>query len=204
MNRQRAYYPLDDAPLRDGDGGFVGVDERMDPDLLPPGMVSRATNCRFRNGRVEPRPGITILPWMKADGRTPFIKANSMAVWKVSPPGTLGAWVGTYGDFNSATVNDRLIGIRLGEIRTLTSIEVRQNGDPLAAWKTTDDGVSYPVGVIYNGALYNTAYTVSLNLTTQELLIATSLDAATIPSYVEVRVTLTGGSVLSKTLTYAT
>jgi hypothetical protein len=204
MNRQRAYWPLDDAPLRDGDGGFVGVDERMDPELLGPGMVSSATNCRFRNGLVEARRGITLLPWMKADGRTPFIESGSMAVWKVSPPGTLGGWVGTYNDFTSTTANDRLIGIRLGEIQTVTSIEVRQNGDPGSARKTTDDTVSYPVGVIHNGVRWNTAYTINLALTTQELLIATSLESATIPCYVEVRVTLATGSVLTQTLTYAT
>jgi len=180
------------------------VDERLDPELLGPGKVSRATNCRFRNGLAEPRKGITILPWMKADGRTPFIKANSMAVWKVSPPAALQGWVGTYGVFSDATANDRVIGIRLGEIQTVTSIEVRQNGNPVETWKTTDDGVSYPVGVLVNGVRFNTAYTLNLALTTQELLIATSLESATIPSYVEIRVTLSTSAVLTQNLTYAT
>ena len=72
----------------------MGVDERLDPELLGPGKVASATNCRFRNGLAEPRKGITILPWMKADGRTPFIKANSMAVWKVSPPAAYGNYIG--------------------------------------------------------------------------------------------------------------
>jgi hypothetical protein len=204
VNRYRAYWPLDDAPLRDGDSGFVGVDERLDPELLGPGMVASATNCRFRNGLAEPRKGITILPWMKADGRTPFLTSNSMAVWKVSPPGTLGGWVGIYNNFTSTTANDRLIGIRFGEIQTVTSIEVRENGDSNSAWKTTDDSVSYPVGVLHNGVRWNTAYTLDLALTTQELVIATSLEVATIPCYVEVRVTLSTGSLLTQTLTYAT
>jgi len=182
----------------------VGVDERLDPELLGPGKVSRATNCRFRNGLAEPRKGITILPWMKADGRTPFIEANSMAVWKVSPPAALQGWVGTYGDFSDATANDRVIGIRLGEIQTVTSIEVWENGNPGIAWKTSDDSVSPPVGVLVNGVRYNTSYTNNLALTTQELLIATSLEVAIIPSYVEVRVTLSTSAVLTQTLTYAT
>lgn len=202
MNRERAYWPLDDAPLKDGDAGFTGVDERLDPELLAPGLVASATNCRFRNGRVEPRLGITILPWMKADGRTPFIDSPSIAIWKVSPPATLGGWVGTYGNFSDATANDRLIGIRLGEIGTIESIEVWENGNPAAAWKTTDDAVSYPVGVIHNGTLYNTAYTINLNLTTQELVIATSLETATTPCYVSVIVTLTTAATLTATLTY--
>lgn len=119
-------------------------------------------------------------------------------------PAALQGWVGTYGDFSDATANDRVIGIRLGEIQTVQNIEVRQNGNPLEAWKTTDDGVSYPVGVLVNGVRYNTAYTPNLALTTQELLIATSLESATIPSYVEIRVTLSTLAVLTQTLTYAT
>jgi len=182
----------------------VGVDERLDPELLGPGKVSRATNCRFRNGLAEPRKGITILPWMKADGRTPFIEANSMVVWKVSPPAALQGWVGTYGDFSDATANDRVIGIRLGEIQTVTSIEVWENGNPGIAWKTSDDSVSPPVGVLVNGVRWNTAYTLNLALTTQELLIATSLEVAIIPSYVEIRVTLSTSAVLTQNLTYAT
>lgn len=203
MNRYRAYYPLDDAPLKDGDGGFVGVDERMDPGLLQPGMVASATNCRFRNGRVEPRPGITILPWMKADGRTPFTTSGAMTIFKVSPPAALRGFVGTYGDFASATLNDRIIGIRFGELRSVTSIEVRQNGLSNQAWKTVDDTVSYPVGVIVNGVLYNPSYTIDLFLTAQEFLIATSLESATIPSFVEVRV-VSEFKILTANLTYAT
>ena len=180
------------------------MDERLDPELLPLGTVASATNCRFHNGLVETRRGITILPWMKADGRTPFIDSPSMAVWKCSPPAALQGWVGTYGDFSDATANDRMIGIRLGEIQTVTSIVVLQNGDPSSAWKTTDDALSYPVGVIHNGVLWNTAYTINLALTTQELIIATSLESATIPCYVSINVTLTTGAVLTSTLTYST
>lgn len=183
----------------------MGVDERLDPELLGPGKVASATNCRFRNGLAEPRKGITILPWMKADGRTPFIKANSMAVWKVSPPAALQGWVGTYGVFSDATANDRVIGIRLGEIQAVGSIEVRQNGLSNEAWKTQDDGLSYPVGVIVNGVQWNTTYTIDLLLTTQEFLIATTLESANLPpNYVEIRVTLASGKVLTQTLTYPT
>jgi len=72
MNRYDAYYPRDTAPQRDGDAGFVGVDERLDPALLPPGFVASAKNCRFRNGQVETRGGDTIWPWMRDDGMTKF------------------------------------------------------------------------------------------------------------------------------------
>lgn len=72
MNRFDAYYPRDTAPQRDGDAGFVGVDERLDPALLPPGFVARAKNCRFRNGQAETRGGDTIWPWMRGTGMTRF------------------------------------------------------------------------------------------------------------------------------------
>lgn len=204
MNRYRAYWPLDDAPLKDGDGGFVGVDERMDPNLVKPGFVSSATNCRFRNGLVEPRPGITILPWMKADGRTPFTTTGAMHVFKVSPPLELQGWVGAYNDFAQATLNDRIIGLRFGETVAIKSIEVRQNGLWNQAWKTVNDGKSYPVGVLVNGQLYNTAYTLDLTLSAQEIQIATSLDTATIPSWVEVRAVINLSRLCVGRLTYAT
>ncbi len=72
MNRHRAYWPLDEAPLKDGDGGWLGVDERTDPALLPPGYMSSARNCRFRSGHPETRGGDTIWPWMRNDGMTKF------------------------------------------------------------------------------------------------------------------------------------
>lgn len=66
MNRYRTYWPLDDAPLKDGDGGFVGVDERWDAGQLPPGFVASATNCRFRARTVRTRPGDSLFGWMRA------------------------------------------------------------------------------------------------------------------------------------------
>ena len=72
MNRYRAYWPLDDAPKTDGDQRWLGVDEKTDPALLPPGYMSSAKNCRFRAGHPETRGGDTIWPWMRSDGLTKF------------------------------------------------------------------------------------------------------------------------------------
>lgn len=47
-----------------GDSGFIGVNMRLDPSQLPPGFVSEAINCRFRNGVVETRKGFIRAVWM--------------------------------------------------------------------------------------------------------------------------------------------
>lgn len=51
---------------------FVGVDERTPAQQLPVGYVASATNKRFRRGRSETRFGISLLPWAKGMGLTPF------------------------------------------------------------------------------------------------------------------------------------
>lgn len=181
MNAHRAYWPLDDAPLKDGDSGFVGVDERLDPDLLPPGMVASATNCRFRNGRVEPRPGITILPWMKADGRTPFTTTGALHVFKVSPPAAYPQYVGT-GSGDPYLVPDgtanAVFGLRFGEVVTLQSVKV-DHDFPVAysdAW-STDAAVfgTFACGVLVNGVVANPAITANVNLTGQEFQVAVGI-----------------------------
>lgn len=181
MNRHRAYWPLDDAPLKDGDGGFVGVDERLDPDILPPGMVASATNCRFRNGRVEPRAGVTILPWMKADGRTPFTTTGAMHVFKVSPPNAYAAYVGSgSGAFAPDGSNNAVIGIRFGELVALQQVRIYH--DYLAPWAEgwgTYDWVAgvFAASAIINGVRANTSYVSNLGVSVQELQVAFGVDA---------------------------
>lgn len=91
MKRFRDYYPRDDAPQTDGDSGFVGVDERMDPAMLPPGFVASAKNCRFRTGQVETRRGDTIWPWMRGDGMTKF--GTVFCATTFSDPISVDEWV---------------------------------------------------------------------------------------------------------------
>jgi hypothetical protein len=176
MNRYRAYYPLDDAPHKDGDSGFVGVDERADPELLQPGTVAAATNCRFRHGRGEPRRGITILPWMRGDGRTPFNTTRRMHVFKVSPPGSYGNYVGTGAPFAPDGSNDALIGVRFTDIQNVLWVEVRLNGLMASSWSSVS-AAHYPVGIIANGVLATTDYTAALNLQAQEITLAISLNS---------------------------
>jgi len=63
MNRHRAYWPLDDAPSPFGDGAWSGVNARLDPGQLGPGVVSDAVNARFDRGRIENRKGARIMTW---------------------------------------------------------------------------------------------------------------------------------------------
>lgn len=53
----------------EGDAGWRGVDERRYAPMLEPGWVSKAVNCRFRNGRIEPRGGDVICRWSPYGGQ---------------------------------------------------------------------------------------------------------------------------------------
>ena len=198
MNRYRAYWPLDDAPLRDGDSGFVGVDERLDPELLGPGMVSSATNCRFRNGLAEPRKGITILPWMKADGRTPFIDSNTMHLFKVSPPAAYVDLIGTGAPFAPNGTNDAVLGVRLSERLEVQHIEVRLDGSPANVWSSSS-ALKPPVGMTTAGVLVTAAYTPNLAQTVQDFQVLINLGSYSLGGlltghYLEVRVLVSTGS----------
>jgi hypothetical protein len=68
MREHRTYTQNDNAPLTDGDNGFIGVDMRTAPHLLRPGYVSEARNARFRYGIAEPRKGVVPLSWGRVAG----------------------------------------------------------------------------------------------------------------------------------------
>lgn len=72
MNNITPFGPKDEVSGLEGDTEFIGVDERTAPQQLPAGYVSRAKNKRFRRGRAETRFGISLLPWAKGVGLTPF------------------------------------------------------------------------------------------------------------------------------------
>lgn len=92
MSSYRKYEEPDDRLESDGDQVFQGVNMRLDPGLLPPGMVSEAVNCRFNRGVVEPRRGIRKLPW------------TSMGVYDGSSISPLGAFHGA-GEFSDPYSN---------------------------------------------------------------------------------------------------
>ena len=49
--------------VTDGDQGFGGVNMRLDPGQIPPGLAANARNKRFLNAVARTRPGVVILPW---------------------------------------------------------------------------------------------------------------------------------------------
>ena len=49
-----------------GDTGFVGVNTRVDPGSLTPGIASHANNMRFRNGIAETRKGVIKPAWLNS------------------------------------------------------------------------------------------------------------------------------------------
>lgn len=50
-------------PSIDGDTQFIGVNMRLDPGQLKPGLCAFAKNKRFINGKAATRPGIKKMPW---------------------------------------------------------------------------------------------------------------------------------------------
>ena len=54
--------------VTDGDQGFTGVNMRLDPALLSPGIAASARNKRFRDGVAQTRPGVVLLPWSNKSG----------------------------------------------------------------------------------------------------------------------------------------
>lgn len=71
MSGYRRYQPNDDAHVTDGDSGFLGVNMRLDPCQLPPGICAAARNKRFRFGKCSTRLGIVKLPYFARLG-APF------------------------------------------------------------------------------------------------------------------------------------
>lgn len=64
MGQYRDYNPADDPQQEDGDPKFLGVNARLAPDKLAPGMVANAENVRMRNGEPETRLGVAKPAWM--------------------------------------------------------------------------------------------------------------------------------------------
>ena len=59
MPQYRSYGNLDDQPLVDGDSGFIGINQREQPNQLQPGEVVLSKNGRI-DGYWQPRKGITL------------------------------------------------------------------------------------------------------------------------------------------------
>ena len=62
MPEYRTYTGLDDRISKDGDVGFVGFNNRIRPDQLPPGVLADAQNLRTdRRGEAQVRKGIDLI-----------------------------------------------------------------------------------------------------------------------------------------------
>src|SRR5580765_3512351 len=51
-------------PMQAGDIGFLGINNRLDPSQLPPGIGAEAVNKRFTTGGADTRRGIRKLSWL--------------------------------------------------------------------------------------------------------------------------------------------
>ena len=62
MPEYRTYANLDDRIAKDGDVGFIGFNNRMRPDQLPPSLLADAQNLRTdRRGEAQVRKGIDLI-----------------------------------------------------------------------------------------------------------------------------------------------
>ena len=91
MNFGKPFGPRDTPSNLDGDPFFRGVDERLSPQQLPQGMVSRAVNLRFRNGKAATRKGLQICRWMKEDGTVPWNEVYGGIMF--ADPNQAGEWM---------------------------------------------------------------------------------------------------------------
>jgi hypothetical protein len=72
MQRYRSYGSRDESPAVFNERGWRGVNMRLHPSLLPPGLAASAINTRFRNGVPGPRGGAQKLPFInRLDSGTP-------------------------------------------------------------------------------------------------------------------------------------
>ena len=78
MPRPLQLGPLDEARDYSGDGGWRGVNMRLDPDQLETGFASLAVNYRFRDGTPEVRRGSMVIPWL-----------NKITAGNIQPWGTV-------------------------------------------------------------------------------------------------------------------
>lgn len=66
MGRYVPTQPSELKTIGDGDTAFLGVNDRLDPAQLPPGIASGAKNKRFADGIAATRKGIRKLNWLNA------------------------------------------------------------------------------------------------------------------------------------------
>lgn len=87
MTRYPQNPTLDDPATRDGDAGFLGVNTRLAPEALPPGMVSAAVNAEFHAGVLRTRRGIHTPLWGRIGtailGAGSFRDPNGGGEWTV-------------------------------------------------------------------------------------------------------------------------
>jgi len=214
MPRHSAYKDHDKLPELNGDTGFVGVNMRLDPRVLPPGYVSEAINCRFNRGVIETRKGMIFPTWANrpsdpGTGGTLFTTVSGV----FSVIGGIATNVGT------TTAHGYITGQQV-QLRSLSNgafnaiVRVTVIDSTHLQWATTAVDAVYSIdltfqGVTTPGAGFNwgTIYGVgAFNdlVTLKEYLIVASSNGVyyTTPNNTPYPIALPSGEVIDTTVTF--
>lgn len=137
---------LEDPSRVDGDGIFIGVDERRDPAAVSPGYVTQAINQRFRNGYAEPRGGSQLIPCGPTDGLTSFTDPTEAIVYN-DPNGIQWMIVVADGALYATRPNMVAQSLPVNSNDLSTVAGMTQAFDKLLLWR--GDGPDAPAPLIF-------------------------------------------------------
>ena len=123
-------------PLNDGDNSFVGVNSKLSPDQIPPGLVSEAINLRFDKGVATPRKGIKKIGFanIKNTSSSPTSLNNNKLILNVNQGLSAYDTIKGIGKFQDVSGFSWLL------VATTTKVYALRDGNPPRELKTLTNG----------------------------------------------------------------
>lgn len=202
MPRHRTYRERDETPEILGDRGFVGVNMRLDPAMLPPGYVAEAINCRFNRGIIETRKGFQFPVWANKASSVTGTVTRLVQVATFSTTGAVahnfysGQRVSING-FNAAEYN----GAFTVTVLTASTFSYTVTGSP--ATPDPNTGLAIGQGTIPWGTIFGVGVFSDPNTLKDYLIVATAAGVYyTSPNNVPYQIPLPAGVTLSDTVNF--